>query len=109
MFKHVDVPTGTLSPGCATQERKRQRERNSRDRRLSYRRRRSAVTYRDEDLPLCGHPDGPPAVRGPSPAYFLLFGVAGTRRGRQLLGRESCAAPGQGAVGGSGALGALLG
>lgn len=67
------------------------------------------ITYRNKDLPLRRHPDGPPAVCGTSAADSPLFGVAEAWQRRRLFLGQPCAAHGQGTIGGLGALGALSG
>ena len=38
----------------------------------------SQITYRNEDIPLSGHSNRPPAVGGTSTADFLMFGAGPT-------------------------------
>ena len=45
---------------------------------LSFTQTHSQITYRNEDVPLSGHSNSPPAVGGTSAADFLMFGAGPT-------------------------------
>lgn len=65
------------------------------------------ATYRNEDLPVCGDANGPPAVRRTSAADLLLLAAAEAWHRGRLFRQEPGVAQG-GAVGGFCALRAFL-